>query len=1113
MGKILRVSGPVVIAEDVEKARMYDVVRVGNLGLVGEVIRLSGNKATIQVYEDTSGIRPGEKVENVGRPLSVDLGPGLLKSIYDGIQRPLDVIRTQTGDFIRRGYSANPLDEEKLWEFEPSAKKGDKVSEGQVIGTVEETSIITHKVMVPFGVSGKILEINKGKFKVSDTIAVIETESGKKDVRLKQEWPVRMARKVLRKLPPEIPLITGQRVIDTFFPVAKGGTVAVPGPFGSGKCVTGDTEIVTSDGKIERIENLYKQYAGSERKYEKLDEEIVMLEKDLSLFSFNNRKIERSSTNILYRGKSNSIVSITTKTGRKIKVTPVHKLFKVNSDGRITETMSKDLKEGDYILSVRKIDVNNTDAETDLYKIPRWRVADREIRNEVSDIVKIAIENGVKINLPKNILNGLARSRNRIIPKIQWLKEIYGTAEMPLPVPKRITDDTGNNVVKIPQKASKEFAEFLGYYAANGSIRENENIVFSSRDKDLIERFSSLSNKLFGIKNTINQDENDISEALIKSEILVDFIRSLSAGESKELKRIPELILTSSNTTLASFLSAYYLASGTFDSGKIELKTESKDLILELSYSLTRFGILHTLSEVKNGSEIHHAILISGKNDLVKLSRIFRGDLEKIRYLRKYAKSLDNGDAYIDVVPLSRRMIGDVYGKRFSQSLSNGHESKTSGRKKSIDAIPVDSFKELVHEYSEGNNKLVISHENTLSRLANALDYVYCDEVVSKEQSFGNFDVYDFSVPKYGSNFVGGFGGVVLHNTVVQHQLSKWANSDIVVYVGCGERGNEMTEILTTFPELQDPRSGKPLMERTVLIANTSNMPVAAREASIYTGITIAEYYRDMGYDVALMADSTSRWAEALREISGRLEEMPGEEGYPAYLGRRLSEFYERSGNAQVTSSEERYGSITIVGAVSPPGGDISEPVSQNTLRVTRVFWALDASLASRRHFPSINWLNSYSLYQRELTKWFSENVSEEWSELYSEAMGILQKESELQEVVQLVGYDALPEREKSVLDVARMIREDFLQQSAFDEIDSYCSIRKQYLMLKAIMEMGKSQDMAIEKGLTMTQLQTLPVREKISRMKEVKEEDIDKYQEALLKDIKAQIESLLKEA
>ncbi|MCL4348536.1 MAG: V-type ATP synthase subunit A [Candidatus Thermoplasmatota archaeon] len=581
MGVIIRVSGPVVIAEGIENQRMYDVVKVGQMGLVGEIIKISGNEATVQVYEDTTGIRPGEPVESTGKPLSVELGPGLLKSIYDGIQRPLDVIREKTGDFIMRGYTAPPLDQNKKWDFKATVSKGTKVGQGDIIGEVQETSLILHKIMVPLGLSGEITEIKSGSFNITETVAKLKTDSGIVDLRLKQEWPVRVSRRVQSKLPPQIPLITGQRVIDSLFPVAKGGTVAVPGPFGSGK-------------------------------------------------------------------------------------------------------------------------------------------------------------------------------------------------------------------------------------------------------------------------------------------------------------------------------------------------------------------------------------------------------------------------------------------------------------------------------------------------------------------------------------------------TVVQHQLSKWADSDIVVYVGCGERGNEMTEILTTFPELQDPKSGKPLMERTILIANTSNMPVAAREASIYTGITIAEYYRDMGYGIALMADSTSRWAEALREISGRLEEMPGEEGYPAYLGRRLSEFYERSGNSRVFGLPERIGSITIVGAVSPPGGDISEPVSQNTLRVTRVFWALDASLASRRHFPSINWLNSYSLYQNELLPWFSRNVSEDWPRIYKNSMAILQKEAELQEVVQLVGYDALPDREKVVLDTARMIREDFLQQSAFDEIDQYCSMNKQFLMLQSILYLGDMEDQAVSRGAQMASLQKMKCRSLISRMKEVRDSDFKKYHDEMKESIAQEVKKIL---
>jgi V/A-type H+-transporting ATPase subunit A len=569
MAVVGRVSGPVVIADGLEGAKMFDVVRVGSLGLVGEVIRLVGAAATIQVYEDTTGIRPGDPIENTGQALSVELGPGLLKSIYDGVQRPLDVIQKSLGDFITRGFVAPPLDEAAVWEFTPTAKVGSEVTPGTILGTVQETPLILHKIMVPPGVRGTLKELKAGSYTIRQPIGAIQTAAGATPVFLSQKWVVRIARPVQQKLPPTIPLITGQRVIDSFFPVAKGGTACIPGPFGSGK-------------------------------------------------------------------------------------------------------------------------------------------------------------------------------------------------------------------------------------------------------------------------------------------------------------------------------------------------------------------------------------------------------------------------------------------------------------------------------------------------------------------------------------------------TVTQQQLAKWADSDVVVYVGCGERGNEMTEVLATFPSLLDPKTKRPLMERTVLIANTSNMPVAAREASVYTGITIAEYYRDMGYDVALMADSTSRWAEAMREISGRLEEMPGEEGYPAYLGRRVAEFYERAGRVVTLSPDGRTGSVTVVGAVSPPGGDTSEPVSQNTLRVTRVFWALDAALAQRRHFPSINWLQSYSLYISDLEPWYRANLAKDFVQLRQKALEVLQKESELQEIVQLVGVDALPEREKGVLDVARMIREDYLQQSAYDDVDTYTSIQKQYRMLRAILSFGDREQEAIGKGAQVGRLQALPVRTKLSRMKWIPEAELAAQFDAL---------------
>ena len=580
---VSRISGPVVVATDIEQAQMYDVVRIGELGLLGEIIRLEGNKATIQVYEDTTGLRPGEKIVNTRRPLSIQLGPGLLKSIYDGIQRPLDILRQESGDFISRGKIIPALDQHKKWEFVPIKKKGEDVSQGEIIGEVQETPLIRHKIVTPYGIHGQLSEITEGNFTVSENVAQIKTNSAIIDVGLSNWWMVRKPRPVLSKLPPESPLLTGQRVLDTFFPIAKGGTAAIPGPFGSGK-------------------------------------------------------------------------------------------------------------------------------------------------------------------------------------------------------------------------------------------------------------------------------------------------------------------------------------------------------------------------------------------------------------------------------------------------------------------------------------------------------------------------------------------------TVTQQQLAKWADSNIIVYVGCGERGNEMTEILTTFPELEDPKSKRPLMERTILVANTSNMPVAAREASIYTGITMGEYYRDMGYDVALMADSTSRWAEALREISGRLEEMPGEEGYPAYLGSRLAEFYERGGKAVVISPEERVGSLTLVGAVSPPGGDFSEPVSQNTLRVTRVFWALDANLASRRHFPSINWLTSYSLYADDMNDWYKNNVSSDWIKRRQEALEILQRESELQEIVQLIGYDALPEPEKGILDTARSIREDFLQQSAYDEVDTYSSIKKQYMMLSIILEFGKLEAEAIKKGILSSKVGSLEVRKQISMIKWTKEGEIDELINQIKINMKQQFDKLLME-
>ena len=562
-GTIKKVAGPLVIAEGMRDANMFDVVRVSSQRLIGEIIEIHGDEASIQVYEETSGLGPGEPVESMGVPMSVELGPGLITSIYDGIQRPLDDIMKISGNNLKRGVEVVSLKRDKKWEFVPVAKAGDEVEAGDVLGTVQETIVVQQKIMVPYGVKGTVKEIKAGAFTVEEVVAVIATEKGDKELTMMQRWPVRKGRPYQKKLPPVKPLVTGQRVIDTFFPIAKGGVAAVPGPFGSGK-------------------------------------------------------------------------------------------------------------------------------------------------------------------------------------------------------------------------------------------------------------------------------------------------------------------------------------------------------------------------------------------------------------------------------------------------------------------------------------------------------------------------------------------------TVIQHQLAKWAEADIVVYIGCGERGNEMTDVLNEFPELKDPKTGQSLMERTVLIANTSDMPVAAREASIYTGITIAEYFRDMGYSVALMADSTSRWAEALREMSGRLEEMPGEEGYPAYLGSRLAQFYERAGHVVSLGKEGREGALSVIGAVSPPGGDISEPVSQATLRIVKVFWGLDSALAYKRHFPAINWLTSYSLYVDNMANWFNEEVAADWMEDRQKMMTILQEEAELNEIVQMVGMDALSPTDRLKMEAARSIREDFLHQNSFHEIDTYTPLRKQYLMMKLVLAFYEKSVDALNKGADMNALIAMPVREKIGRYKYTTDADIE---------------------
>jgi V/A-type H+/Na+-transporting ATPase subunit A len=1020
MGVVGRVSGPVVIAEGLEGAKMFDVVRVGSQGLVGEIIRLVSGTATVQVYEDTTGIRPGDPVESTGQALSVELGPGLLKSIYDGVQRPLDVIQKSLGDFITRGFVAPPLDEKAKWDFTATSKVGDEVSGGAILGTVQETPLILHKILVPPGVEGTLSKIGSGTYTIRDPIGSVKTASGTQPLFLSHKWVVRVPRPVKEKLAPGIPLVTGQRVIDSFFPVAKGGSACVPGPFGSGKCTAGETPVLLGDGSIVPIEEIFT--AGREKGEVRREgsDEWVTLRTPVELVSLVGNRLVRSRTRTLYHGKSDSLVTVRTRSGRTVRVTPVHRLFAFGPDGGLRETAARDLTPGHYLASVRKTPAPSADAR-------------------------------LAIALPPLRRRGKA--------------------------------------IRVPDTMSADLAEFLGLFVAEGYVRGPSTLVFTNADAELRGRFLSLARNLFGIEGKVELQRKKTPNVLLMSRLLVDLVHELGCGRTASDKRIPRSVLASTNVVLGAFLRGYYLGDGGFSQREVEFCTASGRLQTELAYSLSRFGITFALGRrMVDGSE-YRRVFVRGVGNLGRLFVALESDSPKIAKIGRYVAAARSTYTATDVVPLAPESIERIYRAHstYSDLLHHGIEVHNYiGNGERMGAATFLTFME-----AQGPRAALRASEPQASRLADLLEWLVCDEIVDVREEKGPFDVYDLSLPDYEQNFVGGQGGVLLHNTVIQQQLAKWADSDVVVYVGCGERGNEMTEMLTLFPTLVDPKSKRPLMERTVMIANTSNMPVAAREASVYTGITIAEYYRDMGYDVALMADSTSRWAEAMREISGRLEEMPGEEGYPAYLGRRIAEFYERAGRVITLSPEARTGSVTVVGAVSPAGGDTSEPVSQNTLRVARVFWALDASLASRRHFPSINWLQSYSLYINDLAPWFAANLSKDFVPLRQKALEVLQKESELQEIVQLVGVDALPEREKAILDVARMLREDYLQQSAYDDIDTYSSIQKQFRMLRAILNFGDREQEAIGKGATVAQLQKLPVRTKLSRMKWIPEAEL----------------------
>ena len=1093
-GVISKVSGPVVVAKGLTGAKMFEVVKVSNKKLTGEIIELKGDTASIQVYEETSGIGPGEPVYLTGQPLAVELGPGMLTSIYDGVQRPLNVLNKKAGAFITRGIDAPGLSREKKWKFEAVVEQGTKVKPGDIIGEVQETTLIKHKIMIPSKVSGTVEEIKNGEFTVKDSIARVNG----KEIKMLQTWPIRQSRPVKEKVQPKETLITGQRVIDTFFPITKGGTACVPGPFGSGKCVHGSTPVLLGDGTIKEIKQIFKENKNNGKKVKNKYEEYTILNKPLEIFTYQNGKIIKNKIKAVYKGKTQKLIKIKTRTGREAIITPIHKLFTINKNLKIQEKQARFLKKGNYLITPRRIKFRGSLQKINLFNIfNKERVGEQKILSKIPKLIdRLVKEHNTRKKIAKlletnySVLQEYYKGRNK--PTIDFTKKLYHLADQKLEISK-IKEQRQSHIVNIPNKIDEKMAEFLGFMYGDGMIK-GSSIRFYNNDEKIQKRFAKLTKELFKLtpKRTI---VNTVKTSLVSSSILAKLIKYFDYPEYKKSKTcfVPDIILKSSNKIVAKFLGAYFLSDGYMGNYDIEIATSSSKMSSHLSYLLMRLGIIHKRISGKIRNFSRYRIIISGKDEIKRFyQQCDLGSFTKFVKMKKYISSSKRIYNSLDIAPSGKVLFKKYYEKHdkpYTKLLRQGIEISNYIRNQEL--MSKTTFQKFARTLNEP----------ILSKFAfNELEHIYCDKIIEIKEINKEKKVYDLEVPK-GHNFVGGICPMIYHNTVVQHQLAKWSDADIIIYAACGERGNEVCDVLTDFPELIDPKSGKPLMERTIIVANTSNMPVAAREASVYTAVTMAEYYRDMGYKVALMADSTSRWAEALREISGRLGEMPGEEGYPAYLGSRTAAFYERAGKASCLCSDERDGSVSVIGAVSPPGGDLSEPVTQNTLRVVKVFWGLDSALAYRRHYPAINWLTSYSLYLEDTQNFMIKQTSEDWPKLREESMKILQEEAALQEIVRLVGLDALSPREQWLLESAKSIREDFLQQNAFDDVDAYTSIKHQYLMLKTILTMYHEGLAAVKRGVKIDQLNALEdLKTKISRTKLLSDKELNKIEDLINK-------------
>ncbi|MBN1800414.1 MAG: hypothetical protein JW891_02855 [Candidatus Lokiarchaeota archaeon] len=1110
-GYISAIYGSLIEVKGIEKdVQLHNMIEVVEHKIIGEVIQIYSDHIIAQCFENTNQLRLNNKVIDLREPISMELGPGLLSNIFDGIQRPLEKIYSNLdkSGFLERGTKIPSLSRTKKWRFVPTKSKNDKVNEGDIIGIVQETTLIQHKIMVPPGVSGTLsFIIEEGDYTVIDDIYTIKNSKQELTFGMLQKWPIYKNRPFKESKKSKEPLITGLRVIDLLFPLAKGGTVAVPGGFGTGKCVSPDTPILLSNGLRKNIKELFDSYKKKNGKIEfkTKEESLIKIESNLEVLSLNSTSFKKKSATHIYKGKTDKIITIKTRTGRSLKLTPIHKLHIFNGIEIVKKT-ANEIEIGDYIIVPRKITIPGEDFFFNAYDIDDSLliVEDKPLK-EVKKIIitlqekygiqELAKELNVSVSELNNYKNGLKE------PPLKFVKDIINISksqEIPINLLKA---EHQSEPFYLPKKLTKEMAEWLGLFIADGHIKgKYDGIYFYNTSNQILTRFKELTQKVFGFNTKFGQDSEDRTPFMfLRNTAFKKFLYWLGIPKKNKTHevKIPDCILKSSEKILIHFLNGYFAGDGWFSKYTVGFSTASKKLHSDLTYLLSRLGILYRVSEKKNSFYIElEGKLSENLGNLLKKSNVYV--YEKLIPLFNYCdQNIKHFDGLEDI-PLDISILKnlktqgkdhlghDIFKKHLGIRIDNYINQK---QKPSLTTLR--KIYDLIEEFGQNNDINLRKH---LHHIISLNENLFFDQVREKEEQTKKTNVYDLTIEDY-HNFIGGEQPIVLHNTVIQQSLAKWSDADIIIYCGVGERGNEIADVLHQFRKIIDPKSGRPLLERIVIIANTSNMPVSAREASMFSGVTIGEYYRDMGYNVAVLADSTSRWAEALREISGLLEEMPAEEGYPAYLPSKLSSFYERAGIVLTLGDSDdgthnRIGSVSIIGSVSPPSGDFSEPVTATTKRFVQAFWALDASLAYSKHYPAINWLNSYSNYPDYIFEWWKERdvYWEElkditWNNCRIQVNQLLSKESELKNITQLIGKENLPEDQQLIIFIAELIRNSFLIQSAFDNIDCFTQVEKLICHIKLILLLYKESIELLNKGFIIEDITKLNVINDILRI------------------------------